>query len=109
MAPRTRAVVWTHAARLALDDVLDEIAATSPSGALAVVSEALEAADSLTTFAERGRIVPELEDRAVRELLVRRYRLLYRVRDDCVVILAFVHVARDFETWRNERMPRLDE
>lgn len=109
MAPRARGVVWTHWARLALGEVLDTIAVDSPSGAKTVAAEALKAVDSLSTFADRGRVVPELADPGVRELLVLRYRLLYRVYDDRVVILAFVHGARDFETWRQERKPPLED
>jgi toxin ParE1/3/4 len=57
-------------------------------------------ADSLETLAERGRRVPELDDPSIREIFVYRYRLLYRVLDDQVVIEAFLHGARDFATWR---------
>jgi toxin ParE1/3/4 len=46
-------------------------------------------------FAERGRVVPELNDPAVRELLVGRYRLMYRVTASSVQVVAFVHGARD--------------
>lgn len=74
-----------------------------------IATETINAADGLTTFAERGRVVTELADPAVRELFVLHYRLLYRVHDDRVVILAFVHGARDFETWRKERVPPLDK
>jgi plasmid stabilization system protein ParE len=62
----------------------------------------LEAADSLSTLAERGHIVPELADPQLRELFVFDYRLLYRVYDDRVVVRAFLHGARDFGTWRRE-------
>jgi len=109
VAPRTRTVAWTHSARIALDEVLDEIAATSRSGAMRIATETIDAAEGLTTFAERGRVVPELDDPAVRELFILQYRLLYRVHNDRVVILAFVHGARDFDTWRKERMPPLDK
>jgi plasmid stabilization system protein ParE len=39
-------------------------------------------------------MVPELSDEAVRELFVKSYRLIYEVRDEGVVILAFLHGAR---------------
>jgi hypothetical protein len=52
-------------------------------------------AASLDTFPERGRRVGEFDDPAVRELIVGSYRLIYRVRTTKVVILAFVHTARD--------------
>lgn len=51
-------------------------------------------------MAERGRVVPELNDPALRELFVYDCRLIYRVDDDRVGIRAFLHGARDFARWR---------
>lgn len=39
--------------------------------------------------------MPESGDPQVRELFIRDYRLIYRVLDDKVVVLAFIHGARD--------------
>lgn len=60
---------------------------------------ALEVADTLSTLSERGRVVPELGETTLREVFVYEYRLLYRVREDRVVIRAFLHGARDFSKW----------
>jgi len=38
--------------------------------------------------------VPELGDDLIREVFVKSYRLIYEMRDDRIVILAFVHGAR---------------
>jgi toxin ParE1/3/4 len=57
----------------------------------------------LATLSERGRVVPESNDPGIREIFVFRYRLMYRVKDERVVIVAFVHGARDFATWRREQ------
>lgn len=67
-----------------------------------MLSQALDAAASLSTLSERGRVVPELNDLSIREVFVFRYRLLYQVREKTVVILTFLHGARDFHTWRRE-------
>jgi plasmid stabilization system protein ParE len=103
MAARVREVVWAESARDALDEVIEYIAQDSQSGAIEVLEEALRAGASLATFSARGRIVPELNDPAVRELLVYRYRLLYAVGDDRVLVVAFLHGARDFATWRQHQ------
>ncbi|MCX6840811.1 MAG: type II toxin-antitoxin system RelE/ParE family toxin [candidate division WOR-3 bacterium] len=91
-----RTVVWSETAWHDLEQVADYIAQDSRHYAAAFVREVRDAARSLATFAERGRIVPELSDPAVRELLVGRYRLMYRVTAATVQIVAFVHGARDF-------------
>ena len=44
----------------------------------------LEAAASLGHFAERGQIVPEFGDESIRELLVKPYRLVYKLTDEHV-------------------------
>ena len=51
-------------------------------------------ARSLRKLPNRGRIVPEVADKSVRELFVKSYRLIYEVRQNGIVILAFIHGAR---------------
>ena len=106
MAAGRRAVIWTESARAALDDVVTYIAQDSREAALRVLVAALDTASSLDQFAERGRIVPELNQTDLRELFVFDYRLLYRVRPEEVVVVAYLHGARDFATWRQERRSR---
>ena len=100
MADRRRRIVWTEQARSALDEILDYIAWDSPQAARSVLEEALASADGLAILAERGRIVPELHDPAIREVFVHRYRLIYEVGPDDVVVLAILHGAREFQRWR---------
>jgi toxin ParE1/3/4 len=100
MAPRVREVVWAKSGRDALDEVITYIAQDSQQAAVQVLDAALAAAADLATLSERGRVVPELNNPAIRELIVLRYRLMYRVDDQHVVIVAFLHGARDFATWR---------
>jgi plasmid stabilization system protein ParE len=97
-----RRVGWTSEARRTLEEVIEYISHDSPEGARRVLEQALNAAASLETLAERGRVVPERADPSIREIFVYRYRLMYQVTTDSVVILAFIHGARDFERWRRE-------
>ncbi len=77
-------VVWSERARDALDE------------AVAYVAE-------LDVFSSRGRIVPELNDIAFRELFVDPFRLIYQVTPSEVTIVALLHQARDFPTWQCEQ------
>ncbi len=63
----------------------------------------LEKAQSLSFPTERGRIVPELDQPDIREVFVSNYRMLYRVAELEVYIVAFLHGARDFSKWINEK------
>ncbi len=99
MAARQRRVVWAESASAALDEVVSYIARDSQDAAVRVLNRSLEAASTLASFAERGRVVPELRDPAIRELLVYDYRMLYQVRDSTVVVVGFLHGSRDFNAW----------
>jgi toxin ParE1/3/4 len=103
VAAGRRRVVWAESARRALDEVVDYIARDSRSSGLRVLESALNAADKLAQFADRGRVVPELADAGIRETFVFRYRLMYRVEPERVIVLAFVHGARDFAAVRRTR------
>jgi toxin ParE1/3/4 len=46
----------------------------------------------------RGRVVPEIGDRRIRELIVQSYRLIYKVERSRVAILGIIHGARDLKT-----------
>lgn len=94
-----RRVRWTPRAALLLEEVGRRLADESPSAAAKLVADLLEAAESLATFSDRGRRVPELNDSLYRELLTRDYRLVYRASPDEVVVIALIHGARDFRTW----------
>ena len=84
-----------------LDAAMEFVAEVSPSFTIGFVQEIREASRSLRTLADRGRIVPEVQTEALRELFVRDHRLIYRVAADEVTILAIFHGRRDFRrAWR---------
>ena len=99
MDSRKRVVVWTPAARDCLDEILQYIAADSSSAAAKVLEVVLAAAESLSLFCDRGRIVPEMGSRSIREIFVYRFRTMYQVSSSDVRILAVLHGAMDFERW----------
>jgi len=103
MAARFRPVIWTDSASAALDEVVEYISQNSPQAGIDFLERALGVADSLSILSERGRVVPEVGDRTLRELFVHHYRLLYRVEDTRIVVIGFLHGARDFTTWRREQ------
>jgi toxin ParE1/3/4 len=99
-----RKVMWTESAWRDLEEVADYIATDSSYYAAAFVREAREAARTLAYLAERGRVVPEFNDPSIRELFVRSYRLIYRVAEQAVYIIGFIHGARDlWALWERER------
>lgn len=96
---RHRRVVWTDEARRGLEEAVEFLARSSPTAAIRLLDAALDAAASLGTLSERGRLVPELRESGVREIFVQTYRLMYEARPVEVRIIAFLHAARDFARW----------
>jgi toxin ParE1/3/4 len=88
-----------------IEDAAKYIARDSPAAARRLAVNAVDAAESLSDLSERGRVVPELNDVRYRELFVGSYRLVYRVEDEHIAIIAFVHGARDFRSWWKRHNP----
>jgi len=99
-----RKVIWSYEAADDLDAFAEYIARDSSFYAAAFTRQILDIGCSLNEFSERGRIVPELGNPNIRELLIREYRLIYNIEQSRVVILAFVHGARDLKAlWEKEK------
>ena len=95
MASRRRRLEWTARAQSALNDALTYVARESPAAAEHLLIRILDAAETLTTLTERGRVVPELDESTIREIVVPPYRLIYGYDEAVDRILAVVHEARD--------------
>jgi toxin ParE1/3/4 len=89
-------VGWTESAWQELEAAAQYIAQDSSYFASALIHEAWRAAQSLRESPNRGRVLPELNDTSIREIFVKRYRLIYELGSDRVIILSFLHGARQF-------------
>jgi plasmid stabilization system protein ParE len=78
---------WTGQAVRNLEDIKSFISKDSPAYALAVVSRLYLSAMQLQDFPDLGRVVPELGQSEIRELVRPPYRIVYRRRPDLVEIL----------------------
>ncbi len=87
-------VIWSPRALRRLGEIWFFIAAGSETNADSVSERISQAALSLSDFPEAGRMVPEFERRDIREILVRPYRLIYRIDGNTVVIITVIHGAR---------------
>ena len=83
-----------------LEAIADFIAVDSAHYASLLVIDVMMAVERLTAFPLSGRILPELNDPAVREIILGNYRIAYRVRDELVEVLTVYHGARLLDTSR---------
>ena len=107
MAPKTHKIVWTDSAALDLAEIVRFIATDAPTNARRLLSKIRTGAAGLVRFPDRGRVVPELAVHGVvvfRELLLRPYRIIYRVHERDVNVLAVMDGRRDVEDLLLERL-----
>jgi len=57
-------------------------------------NQLIDRALTLATLPKRGRVVPELSDPNVREIIFRSYSIVYRIRAEYVEVIRFWHAAR---------------
>lgn len=85
---------WTVAAASDLEAITEFIAADSPQYAKLFANHVFRSVAPLTNFPRLGRVVPESGNPAIREIIFGNYRLIYRVREDCVEIISIYHASR---------------
>jgi plasmid stabilization system protein ParE len=101
-----RVLVWSPEAIEDIEGIAAYIERDSHWYAKAIVSKLIAAAESIPEYPQLGRVVPELSDANIRERVVHRYRLIYRLEETRVVIAAVIHGRQDFETeWRSRGKP----
>jgi len=81
-----------------LERIVTFIAPHNAAAAAQMGNHLLDAALSLHSFPERGRMVPEFGRPEVREIIFRSYRIIYRINqtDRSLEIVRFWHGARGF-------------
>lgn len=89
-------LIWSPASRDDLRDIISFISRDSPSRAESFAYRLIAETDKLQNFSEVGRVVPEYRDPTVREIIIRSYRIVYRVDHErkLVEIVRVWHAAR---------------
>jgi plasmid stabilization system protein ParE len=89
-------LIWSPTAKYDLKNIATFIADDSASAAERFVRSLFQAVERLADFPESGRIVPEFNDPAIREVIRKPCRIVYRVdgRKGAVEIARVWHAAR---------------
>jgi plasmid stabilization system protein ParE len=90
-------VIWTVSAFKDLQSIYNFIAEDSPYYAMTLYEDVMDKAQTLKHFPHRGRVVPELDDPNMWEFFLHRYRLIYQIRDNNVIITTIMHGSRDYK------------
>ena len=84
-------IVWTESALNDLDHIGDYIAKDSIRYAELTVAKLFESPDILETHPLAGKMVPELQNESIRQLIIGSYRIIYQVNDDFRIEILTVH------------------
>lgn len=88
-------IIWSEPALTDIENIKDYIAKDSEFYATEFAEEVFEMVNNLAHFPSLGKMVFELQNKKVREMLHHNYRIIYRINDVNVIVLAIVHGARD--------------
>jgi len=80
-------VNWTDEALEKLWEIEQYIGSNSPKNAESFVNYLIEQGESIGINPHIGRIVPEISNPEIRELIVKKYRIVYRVQEQKIEIL----------------------
>lgn len=89
-------IFWTETAKKDLQHIYDFIAEDSVLYANRFIDKLINEVENLCVFPKIGRIVPEIDDINIREILYRSYRVIYKIVDNRIYITQISHTAQEF-------------
>src|SRR5450759_2330734 len=95
---KTYKINWANVAENDLIDIIEYISIDSPVNALKILQKIKKMASSLSSFPERGRVVPELQDQGIliyREIVIPPWRIIYRISENDVYVLTVLDARRN--------------
>jgi plasmid stabilization system protein ParE len=93
---KERKYFLSRQAVLDIREIVEYIARDSINNARQFTDKLMEICDSIGDFSERCRIVPEVRNSQIREIIYRNYRIVCTVQDKKVYILQIFNAARLF-------------
>lgn len=90
-------VRWSLEATEDLESIAEYIARDSEFYARSVVSKILAVSRKISEQPMIGRVVPEIDKKEIRERFVYSYRLVYKIQNSTITIVAIIHGKRLLE------------
>jgi plasmid stabilization system protein ParE len=88
-------IAWTEPALTDLEAIHSAIARDSEPFASRVLERLMDSLERAIPVPRLGRVVAELGDERVRELIFQTFRIVYRVDSGRLVVLSVLHGGRD--------------
>jgi len=100
-------VIWSNSAKYDLESIIEYIKIDSISNAKKVFFEIKERCNNLYNFPLKYRVVPQLQQIGIikyRELIYKRWRIIYKIDNKKVYILIVVDTSRNIEDLLFQRL-----
>lgn len=91
-------IEWSEFAIADLHSIHEYISEDSAFYADKLIDKIAGRINQLKIFPQSGRIVPELNNEMIRELIEGRYRIVYKIMEDQVVIVRIFHSAMSLKS-----------
>ncbi|HOC91971.1 MAG TPA: type II toxin-antitoxin system RelE/ParE family toxin [bacterium] len=85
---------WAPGAIADLEDICEFISRDSEHYAALFAKRIIAVVESILDFPLAGRALAEYEDESIREKIFKNYRIVYRLKDGCVEIVAICNSAK---------------
>lgn len=90
-------MIWSELALDDLKNIYDYISKDSIIYANRVIEKIILRIDQLENFPKSGRVVPELNNNSIRELIQNNYRIIYKVTTQEIFIVSIHHSSKFME------------
>jgi addiction module RelE/StbE family toxin len=90
-------IVWSDLAIDDLKSIHEYISKDSPRYADKMIERILKRVEQLENFPQSGRVVPEFNQKTLRELIQDNYRIVYTIEDQFVAISRVHHSAKNID------------
>ena len=87
-------IIWSPNAVTDLEAICEYIARDSEHYSRIFAQGVINAIEKLQIWPESGRIVPEYNQKDIREVIFQNYRIVYRTKSYAVEIVTIMHGAR---------------
>jgi len=94
-------IIWSPEALADLDAIREFIARDAPRSATRFIQRIFDRVEQLKHFPTSGRMVPELGRANFREISVKRYRIIYRIREEQLVEIVTVYHGARLLDWQS--------
>lgn len=93
-------VIWTREALQKLNGIEDFIRSNNPERAEIFINYLIEQGELISRNPKIGRIIPEILNPEIREIIVNKYRVVYKINKKNIIILT---------VFEGHRLLRIDE